>query len=73
MVLLQASMGTAMEHNAGIDVSLESSSVCIGDGTGRVIREAKVGSEPEALVELVLCRKRSLPAGAVRVWPGSSR
>ena len=39
-----------MEHYAGIDVSLESSSVCIVDGTGRVIREDKVGSEPEALV-----------------------
>ena len=35
-------MGTAMEHYAGIDVSLESSSVCVVDGTGRVVREAKV-------------------------------
>src|SRR5215475_4521342 len=39
-----------MEHYAGIDVSLESSSVCIVDATGRVVREAKIASEPEALV-----------------------
>ena len=39
-----------MEHYAGIDVSLESSSVCIVDATGRVFREAKIASEPDALV-----------------------
>ena len=39
-----------MEHYAGIDVSLESSSVCVVDATGRVLREAKIASEPEALV-----------------------
>ncbi len=39
-----------MEHYAGIDVSLERSSVCVVDATGRVVREAKVASEPAALV-----------------------
>ena len=39
-----------MEHYAGIDVSLEQSSVCVVDATGRIVREAKVPSEPEALV-----------------------
>ena len=39
-----------MEHYAGIDVSLESSSVCVVDAAGRVVREAKVASEPEALI-----------------------
>jgi transposase len=39
-----------MEQYAGIDVSLESSSVCVVDATGRVVREAKVASEPEALI-----------------------
>ncbi|MDQ2764836.1 MAG: IS110 family transposase [Pseudomonadota bacterium] len=38
-----------MDHYAGIDVSLESSSLCVVDATGRVVREAKVASEPEAL------------------------
>jgi hypothetical protein len=39
-----------MEHYAGIDVSLELSSVCVMDATGRIVREAKVASEPEALI-----------------------
>ena len=40
-----------MEHYAGIDVALERSSVCVVEGTGRIVREAKVVSEPEALVQ----------------------
>ena len=39
-----------MEHYAGIDVSLEQSSVCVVDERGRIVREGKVGSEPEALI-----------------------
>jgi transposase len=39
-----------MEHYAGIDVSLESSCIGVVDGTGRVLREVKVASEPEALI-----------------------
>ena len=39
-----------MEHYAGIDVSLESASLCVVDATGRIIREAKVASEPEVLI-----------------------
>jgi transposase len=38
-----------MEHYAGIDVSLELSSVCVVDARGQIVREAKVASEPEAL------------------------
>src|ERR1700733_11977575 len=41
--------GTTMDHYAGIDVSLESSSLCVVDASGRVVREAKIASEPEAL------------------------
>lgn len=40
-----------MSYYAGIDVSLEQSSVCVRDGEGKIVREAKVASEPEALVE----------------------
>jgi transposase len=39
-----------MEHFAGIDVSLGLSSVCVVDATGRIVREAKVASEPDALI-----------------------
>ena len=37
--------GTAMEHYAAIDVSLEWSSICIVGPSGRIVREAKVRSE----------------------------
>lgn len=39
-----------MEHYAGVDVSLEQSSVCVVDADGQIVREAKVASEPEALI-----------------------
>ena len=39
-----------MDHYAGIDVSLEQSSVCVVDAAGGIVREAKVASEPEALI-----------------------
>ena len=39
-----------MEHYVGIDVSLELLSVCVVDGRGKIVKEAKVASEPEALV-----------------------
>lgn len=39
-----------MEHYAGIDVSLELSSVCVVDSQGKIVRETKVASEPEMLV-----------------------
>ena len=42
--------GTAVDHYAGIDVSLKESSVCVVDAKGKVVREVKVASEPEALV-----------------------
>ena len=41
-----------MEYFAGIDVSLEQSSICVVDGKGKIVREAKVLSEPEAFVVL---------------------
>jgi transposase len=39
-----------MDHYAGIDVSLECSSVCVVDAAGKIVREAKPASEPEALI-----------------------
>jgi transposase len=63
-----------MEHYAGIDVSLEQSSVCVVDGTGRIVREAKVLSEPEALVRFfgqlgVVVTRIGLEAGPLSPWP----
>jgi hypothetical protein len=52
-----------MEYFAGIDVSLEQSSVCVVDGAGKIVREAKVASEPEALVGFF----RGLETGVTRI------
>ncbi|NPD70309.1 IS110 family transposase (plasmid) [Lichenicola cladoniae] len=62
-----------MEHYVGIDVSLELSSLCVLDPTGKVIREAKVASEPAALVtflrglDLMIVRV-GLEAGPLSQW-----
>ncbi len=40
-----------MKQYAGIDVSLEQSSVCVVDAEGRIVREGKVLSEPAALID----------------------
>lgn len=39
-----------MDHYAGIDVSLECSSVCVVEAGGKIVREGEVASEPEALI-----------------------
>jgi len=52
-----------MDYYAGIDVSLECSSVCVVDASGKIIREAKVASEPQALIDGF----RALRFGLVRI------
>jgi transposase len=42
--------GTTMHHYAGIDVSVEESSVCVIDGSGKIVGEGKVPSERKALI-----------------------
>ena len=42
-----------MEYFIGIDVSLEASAVCVMDQGGAVVKEAKVLSEPDALIAFV--------------------
>ena len=41
-----------MDYYAGIDVSLELASVCIVDANGKIVKETKVESRPDALVAL---------------------
>ena len=59
-----------MEHYAGIDVALEQSSVCVVDGTGRIVREAKVASEPEALARFFGQSLGFIPAARLEVVGG---
>jgi transposase len=39
-----------MSYFAGLDVSLEETAICVVDDAGKIVREARVASEPEALV-----------------------
>ena len=42
-----------MDHSAGLDVSVKETSICVVDDTGRIVREVKVASEPEALLAVL--------------------
>jgi transposase len=62
-----------VEHYAGLDVSLEQTSVCVVDAQGEVVREAKVASEPEALVGFLCAHEPriirvGLEAGPLSQW-----
>ena len=62
-----------MEHFAGLDVSVNETSVCIVDEMGRIIREVKVASEPEALLAVLKgdvyhFKRIGLEAGPLSQW-----
>ena len=57
-----------MEHYAGIDVSLELSSVCVVDAQGKIVKEAKVASEPEAVALGFAVKRIGLEAGPLSQW-----
>src|ERR1700749_3805036 len=62
-----------MDYFAGLDVSVKDTSVCIVDGTGKIVREVKVASEPQALLAVLrnatYCFKRiGLEAGPLSQW-----
>ena len=62
-----------MDHFAGLDVSVKETSVCIVDDTGRIVREVKVASEPEALLQVLSkltyhFKRIGLEAGPLSQW-----
>src|SRR5665811_775341 len=62
-----------MDHSAGLDVSVKETSVCIVDETGRIVREVKVASEPEALLPVLKnpayhFKRIGLEAGPLSQW-----
>ena len=62
-----------MDHFAGLDVSVKATSVCIVDDTGKVVREVKVTSEPEALLAVLKnpayhFKRIGLEAGPLSQW-----
>ncbi len=62
-----------MDHFAGLDVSVKETSVCIVDDTGRIVREVKAASEPEALLAVLTnpgyaFKRIGLEAGPLSQW-----
>src|SRR5258706_8397457 len=62
-----------MDHFAGLDVSVKETSICIVDDTGRIVREVKVASEPEALLKVLgnptyHFKRIGLEAGPLSQW-----
>ena len=62
-----------MDHFAGLDVSVKETSVCIVDDVGKIVREVKVASEPEALLAVLKnpayhLKRIGLEAGPLSQW-----
>ena len=63
----------SMEHFAGLDVSVNETSVCIVDDAGRIVREVVVASEPDALLAVLKSgayhfKRIGLEAGPLSQW-----
>ena len=63
----------SMDHFAGLDVSVKDTSVCIVDDTGKIVREVKVASEPDALLAVLTnpayrFKRIGLEAGPLSQW-----
>src|ERR1700690_2207330 len=62
-----------MDHFAGLDVSVKETSICIVDDSGRIVREVKVTSEPEDLLQILSnpsyhFKRIGLEAGPLSQW-----
>src|ERR687897_2949491 len=63
----------SVDHFAGLDVSVKETSVCIVDDAGRIAREVKVASEPDALLAVLTnpahhFKRIGLEAGPLSQW-----
>src|ERR1700746_1180947 len=63
----------SMDYFAGLDVSVKETSVCIVDDAGKIVREAKVASELEALLQVLRntiyrFKRIGLEAGPLSQW-----
>ena len=62
-----------MDHYVGLDVSVRETSVCVVDESGKLLKEAKVPTEPEAIAALLTrggftCKRVGLEAGPMSQW-----
>ena len=62
-----------MDHYVGLDVSVRETSVCVVDETGKLLKEAKVPTEPGSIASLLakggyVCKRVGLEAGPMSQW-----
>ncbi len=62
-----------MDYFVGLDVSVRETSVCVVDESGKILKEAKVPTEPEAIASLLArggfaCKRVGLEAGPMSQW-----
>ena len=55
--MVTISLKRSMAYFAGLDVSVKETSICIVDDEGNIVREARVASEPEALLQVLTSPK----------------
>jgi len=60
-------------HFCGLDVSLRETAICIVDAEGRVLKEAKIVSDPEEIASWIMrsgyaCEKIGLASGSTSAW-----
>src|SRR5262249_4369225 len=63
----------SMAYFAGLDVAVKETSICIVDDTGKIVRQARVASEPEALLQVLTnnnyrFKRIGLEAGPLSQW-----
>jgi len=56
-----------MKHSVGLDISVKETAICIVDENGKVVRETKVTTEPEAIIAFL----NSTGFGVRTDWAGS--
>ena len=62
-----------MDYFAGLDVSVKETSICIVDDAGKIVREVRVASEPDALLQVLTknnyrFKRIGLEAGPLSQW-----
>ena len=62
-----------MELYVGMDVSLKETSICVVDGSGEIVSEGTVISEPEAIAEFIKvkapqAKRIGLETGPTTTW-----
>jgi len=62
-----------MQHYVGLDVSLKQTAVCVVNQAGKIIREAMVTSDPDAIAQFIAAHAPDvacvgLETGATSTW-----